>query len=158
MPNAEERVLQLENELQNLRLELQAQQKTADRLKDELERQRGGESARLAAAQVEQLLADVAAPVSQLLTQSHLLKVENRPVRAEDVLAVATRLVRALEDRGLTTEGAVGQTVPFDPNRHEPLSADAAITSGQQVVIRLVGIAAHGKLLRKAGVMAVEGA
>ena len=154
MTNPDERTLQLENELQQLRLELREQKKIADRLKDELERQRGGESARMAAAQVEQLLADAAAPVSQLLTQSHLFKNENRPVQAGDVLAVAGRLVRALEDHGLVVEGSVGQSATFDPNRHEPLSAEDELRPGANVIIRLVGLSYKGKLLRKAGVIA----
>ena len=52
-------------------------------------------------AQVEQLLADAATPVAQLLTQAHLLETEERPVQAKDALAVAKRLVRTLEDHGL---------------------------------------------------------
>lgn len=149
----EERVLELERELQSLRLELAEQKRANEKLGFELERQRGGESARLAAAQVEKLLAGAAAPVSQLLTQAHLLKVEGRPVQAGDILAVATRLVRALEDQGLKIEGSVGEKVEFDPNRHEVLSAEAEIRSGQAVIIRLVGVSYQGKLLRKTGVM-----
>jgi molecular chaperone GrpE (heat shock protein) len=120
-----------------------------------LERQRGGESARVAEAvqeQVERLLSDAAAPVTQLLTQAHLLEVEGKPVQAKDVLAVAKRLVRALEDNGLTLEGSVGETVPFDPNRHEPLSGDAALMPGEAVVVRFVGVSYQGRVIRKAGV------
>lgn len=153
MPNAEERVLELERELQNLRLELEDQKRTNNKLKQELERQRGSESNRLVAAQVEKLLSDAAGPASQLLTQSHLLKVENKPVQAGDALAIAVRLVRVLEDHGLTLEGEVGQVAAFDPNKHEPLSADAEVNRGEDVIIRLVGVSYQGRLLRKAGVV-----
>lgn len=149
------RVLELEREAQNLRLELKERERVVANLKGELERQRSGASDRVAEAvqaQVEQLLADAAAPVAQLLTQAHLLEVEGKPVQAKDVLAVAKRLVRTLEDNGLTPEGSVGETVPFDPNRHEPLSADASLKPGQPVTLRFVGVAYQGKLLRKAGV------
>lgn len=152
---ADERVLALEQESQRLRLELAEQEKTVARLKQELERQRGGTSVRVAEAvqtQVEQLLADVATPVAQLLTQAHLLEVEGKPVQAKDVLAVAKRLVRTLEDNGLTLEGSVGESVPFDPDRHELLSADVSLKAGQMVTVRFVGVAYRGKLLRKAGV------
>jgi molecular chaperone GrpE (heat shock protein) len=157
MPNPTERILELEGNLQSLRLELAEQKRTTEKLKLELERQRGGESARLAAAQVEKLLSDVATPISQLLTQTHLLKVEGRPVQASDVLAIAARLVRALEDHGLTIEGAIGQSVAFDPNHHEPLSIEEELQPGQEVVIRMVGLAYRGKLLRRAGVVMVAG-
>ena len=151
----DERVLALKQEAQRLRLELAEQEKTVARLKQELERQRGGASARVTEAvqtQVEQLLADVATPVAQLLTQAHLLDVEGKPVQARDVLAVAKRLVRTLEDNGLMLEGRVGESVSFDPDHHEPLSADVSPKSGQMVTVRFVGVAYQGKLLRKAGV------
>jgi molecular chaperone GrpE (heat shock protein) len=88
-----------------------------------------------------------------LLTQAHLLKVEGRPVQANDILAVATRLVRVLQDQGLAVEGGVGESVEFDPNRHEVLSAEEKISPGEAVIIRLVGVSYQGKLLRKAGVV-----
>jgi molecular chaperone GrpE (heat shock protein) len=72
------------------------------------------------------------------------------------VLTVARRLVRALEDNGLTVEGSVGERVPFDPDHHEPLSADVSLQAGQMVVVRFVGVAYRGKLLRKAGVEQVD--
>ena len=152
---ADVRILGLEREAQSLRLELVERDQAVAHLKGELERRRSGASDRIAEAvqaQVERLLSDAAAPVAQLLTQVHLLEAERKPVQARDVLAVAKRLVRTLEDNGLTLEGSVGETVPFDPNRHEPLSADASLNCRQSVVLRFIGVAYQGKLLRKAGV------
>jgi molecular chaperone GrpE (heat shock protein) len=151
----DERVMELERQVQSLRLDLTEQEQLAARLRKELERQRSGASNHVAEAvqaQVEQLLADAATPVAQLLTQAHLLETEGRPVQAKDALAVAKRLVRTLEDHGLAYEGHVGETVPFDPDRHEPLSTDAFPRPGQTVVVRFVGVSYQGKLLRKAGV------
>jgi molecular chaperone GrpE (heat shock protein) len=147
--------IELERRSQSLRLELEERDRVIANLKAELARQRGSASAHVTEAvqvQVEGLLADVATPVAQLLTQAHLLEVEGQPVQARDVLAVAKRLVRALEDKGLTLEGRVGETVPFDPDCHELLSADAPANPGQRVVVRFVGVAYQGKLLRRAGV------
>ena len=151
----DEQVADLEREAQRLRLDLAEQEKMVAQLKVELERQRSGSSAHASEAvqaQVEQLLSDVATPVAQLLTQAHLLEVEGKPVQAKDVLAVTKRLVRTLEDNGLTLEGRVGESVPFDPDRHEPLSTDVSPKSGQMVTVRFVGVAYRSKLLRKAGV------
>jgi molecular chaperone GrpE (heat shock protein) len=148
-------VVDLEREVQRLRLDLAEQEQLAAKMKEELERQRSSSSAHVSEAvyaQVEQLLSDVATPVAQLLTQAHLLEVEGKPVQAKDVLAVAKRLVRTLEDNGLTLEGRVGESVPFDPDHHEPLSADVSLKAGQMVTVRFVGVAYQGKLLRKAGV------
>lgn len=155
----DESVAELEREAQSLRLELEERDRVVANLKGELERQRGSASAHVSEAvqvQVEGLLADVATPVAQLLTQAHLLEVEGQPVQARDVLAVAKRLVRTLEDNGLTLEGSVGESVPFDPDHHEPLSADAPLNPGQTVAVRFVGVAYRGKLLRKAGVEAAS--
>lgn len=144
-----------ENEAQLLRLELAERDKLTAQLKADLERLRRETETRGAAslqAQFEKLFADVAAPVAQLQTQAHLLEVENRPVQARDVLAVAKRLARALEDNGLGFENRVGEQVAFDPNRHEPLTIGAALHPGQPVIIRFVGVTFRGKLLSKAGV------
>jgi hypothetical protein len=51
-----ERVLELERELQSLRLELAEHKRANEKLSLELERQRVGESARLAAVQIEKIL------------------------------------------------------------------------------------------------------
>jgi molecular chaperone GrpE (heat shock protein) len=90
--------------------------------------------------------------VAHLLTQADLLERDGKPIQAQDVLTVARRLVRVLEDHGLTLEGSVGETLPFDPNRHEPLSAEAALQPGEPAVIKFVGASYGGKVLKKSGV------
>lgn len=153
-PQEDERSLALERQIQNLRLELAERNQLVDKLKQELERQRKGESDRLTCTiqtQVEQLLSDAAAPVTQLLTQAHLLE-QGKPVQAKDVLATAKRLIRALEDDGLTLTGKVGETVSFDSNLHDPLSTSTALTSEVPVVVKFVGVSYQGKVIRKAGV------
>lgn len=159
LPPVNEHVLSLEQEAQGLQLELAERDQLVANLKQELERQRSGANVQVTEAvqvQVERVLADVAAPVSQLLTQAHLLEVESKPVQARDVLVVAKRLVRSLEDHGLTLTGEVGQRVAFNPDHHEPLGPEVGLSPGQLVVVRFVGVAYHGKLLRKAGVTAAE--
>ena len=155
----DERVVNLEREAQSLRLDLAEQERLAAQLKEELERLRGSASAHVSEAvqvQVEQLLTDVATPVVQLLTQTHLLEVEDKPVQAKDVLALVKRLVRTLEDNGLTLVGSVGETAPFDPNHHEPLSSSVSLEPRDRVTLRFVGVAYQGRLLRKAGVEAAK--
>ncbi len=159
-PPETEGQLALTREIQQVRLELQEREQAMLRLQQELERQRSGASARLSEAvqgQFEQLLSDAAGPVAQLVTQAHLLEVEGKPVQARDVLAVAQRLVRLLQDHGLTLTGEVGQKVSFDPNLHEPLQAGLTLTTGQAVAVRFAGVAYQGKLLRKAGVTSDAG-
>ena len=150
----DEQVLTFKREVQSLRLELAERNQLVDKLKQELERQRNSESDRLTTTvqtQVEHLLSDAAAPVTQLLTQAHLLS-QGKPVQAKDVLAIAKRLIGVLEDNGLTLTGNVGETVSFDSNLHDPLSASTSLTLENPVVVKFVGVSYQGKVIRKAGV------
>ena len=149
-----EKLLTLEKEIQNLRLELTEHDQLIDKLKQQLEQQRTSENNNIDSAvqnQIEQLLTDTAASVTQLLTQAHLLE-QGKPVQAKDVLLVAKRLIRSLEDNGLTIVSQVGETVSFDSNLHEPLSASSEISSSAEVVVRFAGVSYQGKVIRKAGV------
>src|SRR5262245_8648030 len=94
-----------DRDAQSLRLELQERERVIAALTADVERLRRGEGERVAAAvraERERLLTDAAAPVAQLLTHAHLLEVEGKALQARDVLTVARRLVRLLEDEGLT--------------------------------------------------------
>lgn len=148
-----------ENEVRALKLELAERDRQIIQLKSDLERHRqqadmrGAESVQ---AQLVQLFVEVATPVSQLQTQAHLLEAENKPVQARDILTVARRLVRTLEDNGLLLENRVGEQVPFDPDLHE-LLAGTAPQQGRPVIVRFPGVAYRGKLLRKAGVEPMGG-
>ena len=149
-----ENLLTLEREIQNLRLKLTERDQLIDKLKQQLEQQRTSENNNINSAvqnQIEQLLTDTAAPVTQLLTQKHLLE-QGKPVQAKDVLLIARRLIRSLEDNGLTVVSQVGETVSFDSNLHEPLSASSEISAGAEVVVRFAGVSYQGKVIRKAGV------
>ncbi len=153
-PQSDEKLLTLEREIQNLRLELTERDQSINKLKQQLEQQRTSENNNIDSAvqnQIEQLLTDTAAPVTQLLTQAHLLD-EGKPVQAKDVLLVAKRLIRTLEDNGLTIVNQVGKTVSFDSNLHESLSASTEISPGAEVVVRFAGVSYQGKVIRKAGV------
>jgi molecular chaperone GrpE (heat shock protein) len=149
-----ERILALEREVKSLQMALQERNQMLERLKGDLEYQRDTASSNvteIVQTKLEHVFADAAAPVTQLLTQAHLLE-EGKPVQSKDVLTVAKRLVRTLKDNGLSIEGNIGERVPFDPNRHEPLSANDSLSPEQSVIVRFVGVAYQGKLLRKAGV------
>lgn len=105
---------------------------------------------------LESLFQDAASAVTQLHTQAYLLEEQNKPLQAQDILAVAHRIVRALEQHGLGLIHQVGEQTAFDPNRHTPLNNQAVYTPGQTVTVRFVGIEHQGKILRKAGVEKVE--
>lgn len=151
---AEGRVLELERQTQSLRLELQQRDQALEKLKKQVERLREGENTRVNDAvqsHIEPLMSDVAPPVAQLNTQAHLVEVENKTVQARDVLAVARQIVHSLEDKGLSLEGTVGQSVPYDPDRHSPLGA-GDLNPGDQVVVRFVSVTYRDRVVYKAGV------
>jgi molecular chaperone GrpE (heat shock protein) len=148
-PPGAEHVLALEREAQDLRLQLQECRAKLAALEQERQRERAGE-ARREGERVGQLLERVAAPVAQLSTQAHLLE-EGKPVQARDVLAVARRIVRALEDEGLAVEGTVGAEVSFDPDRHAPLGG-GEVKRGEKVVVRFPAVCREGRVVHRAGV------
>jgi len=151
----DEQILFLQREAQGLRLELEERTRLVTVLQGDLERCRreaSSQSAEAIQTRMEQLLTAAASPVVQLLTQVYLLEVEQRPIQARDVFAVARRLIRVLEDEGLALEGRVGDVSAFDPNHHEPLRGEDALTSDQSVRVRFLGVRYLGKVIRKAGV------
>ncbi len=153
--SADDDVLALVREAQTLRLELAEQEQLIVRLKSDLDRQRAGESQRVDSvvdAGWERLIADASTPLVQLMTQAHLLDVAGKPVQAADVLAVAKRLVRVFETAGVAWEGTFGETLAFDPARHEPLGSEDEWAPGESAVVRFVGVRYREQLIRKARV------
>ena len=148
--------LEAQSQLQALRLQLEDRDKTLAQLKAELERQRAsaqGQTEEAVRSRTQRLMQTAAAPAAQLALQGHLLESEGKPVQARDVLAVARKLLRALENEGLKLEDKPGQRVTFDPNRHEPLSTETPLPAGQRAQVRLPALSFQGALLRKAGVV-----
>ena len=143
----------LQSELQSLRLELEDRDKTIADLKQQIERQRARQAEMVeetVSARLESLFADVAAPASQILTQADLLENQGKALQASDVLAVARRIVRALERHGLAFDSQPGQLSTYDPNRHTPLAAGRTPQPGEPVTIRFAGVAYQGKTVYKA--------
>jgi hypothetical protein len=106
-----DRLLNLESETQSLRLTINEREQTIAQLRSELELQRQNESNNQAIAfqtQQEQVFSELAAPISQLLTQIYLLEIENKPVQAKDAIAIVKRMLRVFTEQGLTQVGNIG--------------------------------------------------
>ena len=144
--------LTLERELQSLRLELSEKSARVTALEAELERTRARQTdlaREQSNSRLEALFSDLAAPASQLVTQSALLE-EGKDLAARDVLTVARRMLRALERQGLLMAGKPGDRVPFDPAGHQPMNAGVNPLPGQEVIIRFPAIMVEGKMIYKA--------
>jgi len=154
-PDEGEALREAAREAQELRLELAEREETLARLRAELAEARLESNARaenvLGDAEA-RWLTDLAAPVAQLLTQAHLVHVARQPVRTADVLAVASRLIVALQDHGLEIVGAVGNTTTYDPECHETLDESVELAPGDTVTMRFVGLAHRGQTIHRAGV------
>jgi molecular chaperone GrpE (heat shock protein) len=157
---SDEKLLALERDVQSLRLDLEERERVIATLRSDLERLRRDELARLEEVRqgaIEQVLSEAAAAAAQLVTQAHLLEVDGKPVSARDILTVARRLVRVLENHGLKLEGGIGERVPFDPQRHEPIGGQEFPAPGEPVILRMVCVSYRGKILYKGAVEKVGG-
>jgi molecular chaperone GrpE (heat shock protein) len=145
----------LKREIQGLSLELEECDRSAKRLKDLIAHQREGSASQITESvqsKMEQLLSELATPITQIMTQAHLVDVDKETVATRDVIVLVKRMVRVLEDHGMELEGQVGDVVPFDPDQHESLSAEVSPIRGERVVVRFRGVSYKGVLLRKAGI------
>jgi molecular chaperone GrpE (heat shock protein) len=148
----EEDILALQRELQALRVELESRQAAIDHLKQETERLRARQTelaGETAESRLESLFGDLAAPASQILTQA-ALQDQGKDLQSRDVLAVARRMVRALERHGFAFQGQIGQQVAFDPNQHVPLETGKLPDEGQLVTVRFAGVSYRGRNIHKA--------
>jgi len=151
--------LALESENQALLLELEETQKKLSTVQSELlrrqEQQAEGIKARVE-ANMEALYADLCGPLAQLGTQVYLDEVENKSLRAADVLRVVKSLLRILQNRDLCFFGEIGSSLNFDPNYHNPIGPEGEFPVGTPVCVRMPGISYHDKVLLKAGVRLVK--
>ena len=107
-------------------------------------------------AKLESFFAEVAAPVSQLLTQVHLLEDKKQEVNVKDTMRLVKRLIGQLEETGLQIQSQAGQLVSFDPNHHEPLSSELKPKAGESVLVKIPSVGFDGRVIRKAAVARVE--
>ncbi|OQY48710.1 MAG: hypothetical protein B6242_01440 [Anaerolineaceae bacterium 4572_78] len=143
-----------QNEIQTLRLALRERDQTIGQLKHALERERNDVSEQVSESvqtSMERLFDEAAVPIIQILMQDYFLQ-EGKAVKSHDVIRLAKRLIKTLEENGLTIEGTIGETVFFDSNYHKPLSMNLSPTTGESVMVRLVGVSYQGKILCKIGV------
>ncbi|WUH97825.1 hypothetical protein OHR68_30565 [Spirillospora sp. NBC_00431] len=156
-----EDVPRLRRELREARLELAERGRTAERTRADLERARdtdGRDARQRSRAGVERLVAAIGVPLAQFMTQAHPHRAGTARVQVGDMLDAGARLVRGLREAGVDVVGEPGAVEPYDPARHDPLSAAARrVPAGRPVVVRVPGLLYEGRVVRKAGVEAADG-
>jgi hypothetical protein len=150
-----ERVLELERELQSIKLEFEETVLLLNTARRDLElhsRQSDATKSYEVRKQFEKLFQELAGPTAQLQVQDHILNVQGKPLKPEDIMACANRLLRALQNHGFKIQGKIGETVRFDSNLHEPLALEESVQPEEEVLIRMPGVSYDGKILRRAAV------
>lgn len=143
----------LQNQLQNLRIELEMVQKQSDIYRQDIERLHIRQQEMVdinLESRTEALFSEVSAPASQLITQIDLFENKAKPVQVKDILLVVKRILRVFERNGMVFEGKPGEEVIFDPNRHTPISPEKSIDVGQTTTVRFSGVSYQGKIIYKA--------
>jgi len=140
-----------QNRLQALRLELEQQQKQIQNLQDQVARLER-EQFQAGANAISHLLAAAAPALVQIAAYTHLAERQSKDLSAEQVLAAAGRILRALEQYGLRIEPEMDTQAIFDPARHMPLNSMEQLAAGEAVVVRFSGVWFKDRCLRKAGV------
>lgn len=156
--NPETEYLKAKAEAQSLRLDLEAAHKQSEKLNQEIDRLRMGQQEILElqlTTRMEALFTEVSGPASQILTQVDLVEKQGKPVQIADVLAVAKRMIRALERNGLEIINQPGDRVAFDPSKHTSLN-QIKLDSGQPAVVRFAGVSYQHKTIHKAFVEAEQ--
>lgn len=143
--------LDLDSELQRLKLDITDRDATIDTLKLELAQAKEGERSRIRQIEeqrVEDLIFSVSTPVAQLTAQSYLLE-SGIPVKAMDILVVSKNLITSLQTIGLKINPLPGEIVLFDAAIHEPVQG-TVIATDERALVKIGGIGYKDKVIRKA--------
>ena len=149
----------LQRRLREAELTIQEREREISDLKTEITRIRETEAQRVserARLQSDALYSEAASALAQLSLQAHVSGAAASELRAEDVLSVASRLVTAFRNAGVTVSADIGTTLPFDPGFHVA-AGDASLRKGQLVLVRVPEVVtASGRVLSKAIVQPTE--
>jgi len=151
----DEHELQLNNELQALRLDLDEKMQDISVLRSEISRQRG-EVGRVRDRDQDRILGNlftkIAVPISQLATQFYLVE-GGRQLEARHVLRILMVMFRVFEKEfGMELVGSPGRRVSFDSDRHVALRSEEILKPGQVVIVRMPGVSFRGRVLQRADV------
>ncbi|MFM9073569.1 MAG: hypothetical protein ACKOOC_09240 [Cyanobium sp.] len=149
------RRLAAESELQSVRIDLAHANQQILQAGAERGRQGQEEAAAIEnhlAIQLEELLTSLATPLTQLLTQQHLIEREGKELGTKDLLATSRRIWQGLAPFGVEVLESIGEVVPYDPDRHLPLSQGSMVGAGTPVRVRIPGLLLKGRVLKSAAV------
>ena len=135
-----------------LSFRLREAEKTISVLQGELERTRAElAEVKRRSAGTDELAQAIGQPLAHLATQIALVQLGSSDLEATDLAMTGSGLLRALASAGITTDGEIGSTAAFDPNRHLALHGEPA--PGDRVVLRSPAtLAPSGQVVRPATV------
>lgn len=150
--NLNQKFNELGARIAELKLDLQDRDKEIKQLRQEYQLQREQslrQNYEIANKGLENLVRQLAPPLSQLATMRVLANNERTPVRLEDLFKMCEKIDQILIKSGLIPIGQVGTIVNFDSRFHQRISG-IDLNDGDQVVIRFIGYRLGETILLKA--------
>ncbi len=141
-----EEILSLQRRLAATDIELHECQELVSALKSRIE---ALNAARTDPPTAEELFTALAAPLSQLRMQAWLMGT-GKEISSRSIIALANQFASLVERAGLEPVGDPGESIRFDPELHEPLSAQECIPNGGPAIVRFIGYRYRGRMLRRA--------
>lgn len=146
---AQEELVSMRRELADVRLDLRGARETLTDLRSRLEELESGHDDYAPDDRFQELLEDLAAPLSQLGMQ-HSLMEAGKDIAARNIMVLVKQLAEIAEKAGLEPISRAGEEILFDTRIAEPLAADTAFSEGEIVVTKFNGYRYRGRIVRKA--------
>jgi molecular chaperone GrpE (heat shock protein) len=147
-----EEVISLRCDLATLKLDLEKAHLSLSSTKrqiDDIELRQRVIAVQEAESRLDEMFANLAAPLSQLRMQQTLME-SGRNISSQSVMALARQFADAVESMGLLPIGRIGETIEYDPQRFHPLSSEVVMKPGDRAVVRIIGYEREGRIIRKA--------
>ncbi len=146
---AQQQLVSMKRELANVRMDLRGARETLSDLRARLEELESGQDDYAPDDRFQDLLEDLAAPLSQLRMQHSLIEA-GKDISSRNIMVLVKQLAEVVEKAGLEPISRSGEEILFDTRIAEPLAADTAFAEGEVVVTKFNGYRYRGRIIRKA--------
>ena len=146
---ARQELVSMRRELAGVRLDLRGARETLADLRSRLEELESDHDEYAPDDRFQDLLEELAAPLSQLGMQYSLMEA-GKDIAAKNIMVLVKQLSEITEKAGLEPISRAGEEIVFDTRIAEPLAADTAFAEGEVVVTKFNGYRYRGRIVRKA--------
>lgn len=146
---AREELVSMKSELASVRMDLRGARETLQDLRSRLQELESGTDEFAPDDRFQELLEELAAPLSQLRMQYYLMEA-GRDIASRNIMVLVKQVAEITEKAGLEPISRSGEEILFDTRIAEPLAADTAFQEGEIVVTKFNGYRFRGRIIRKA--------